>query len=85
MKLPSLTKKILTDIQMLLNNWWMGVKLFFSQTKDLKKNFFPQVKEMFCTVVQQAEEKALPFLQTRYGIATIATIVGFFLGVLWMS
>jgi hypothetical protein len=40
---------------------------------------------MFCTVVQQVEEKALPFLQTRYGIATIATIVGFFLGVLWMS
>ena len=29
--------------------------------------------------------KALPYLQTPYGIATIATIVGFFLGVLWMS
>jgi hypothetical protein len=63
----------------------MGVKLFFSQTKDLKKSFFPQVKEMFCTVAQQVGEKALHFSQTLLGIATIAIIVGFFLGVLWMS
>jgi hypothetical protein len=53
--------------------------------KGLKKNFFPQVKEMFCTVAVQVEEKVLPYLQTPYGIAITATIVGFFLGVLWMS
>ena len=70
---------------MLLSNWWMGVKLFFSRMKDLKKSFFPQVKETFFTVVRQGVAKALPYLQTPYGIAIIAIIVGFFLGVLWMS
>jgi hypothetical protein len=79
------TKRICKSCQTLLSNWWMGVKLFFSQTKDLKKSFFPQVKEMFCTVAQQVGEKALHFSQTLFGIATIAIIVGFFLGVLWMS
>jgi hypothetical protein len=53
--------------------------------RNLKKSFFPQVKEMFCTVAQQVGEKALHFSQTLLGIATIAIIVGFFLGVLWMS
>ena len=86
MQRPDLSiKKTYKIFLTLWSNLWMGVKLFFNQMKDLKRSFFPRLKEMYSTVVRQVEEKVLPFLLTPLGIVIMAIIVGFFLGVLLMS
>ena len=66
----------------LSKNLWVAVKWCFNRMKDLKKSFFPLVKEMHSMEVLLVGANLSPCLQIRFVTALILIIGVFFSGVL---
>ena len=69
----------------LSKNLWAIVKWCFNQMKDLKKSFFPLVKEMYSMEVLLVGANLSPCWQIRFVTALILIIGVFFSGVLLTS